>query len=215
VTAVDRRPDTAEDREAKGPAQLGPGLRDSGRGAGSLGGSHANREVSRQREHRGEAHREDHDPGHEQSRPAGRSHPGEECDADERDERATVPPVLDARRPLQQPRPVRRIRRVSDEAAVKEELEAAIAARTEMGPDMEPAVIDAFVARIERRLVERGDRDERALKRQRDHEKEMVLGSMAISVPLLAIAAVFTGLAGVVAVLVALVVIAVVSARQR
>jgi hypothetical protein len=104
---------------------------------------------------------------------------------------------------------------VSDEAALKEELEAALAARTEMGAEMEPAVIDAFVARIERRLVERGDRDESALKRQRDHEKEMVLGSMAISVPLFAIAAVFTGLAGVVAVLVALVVIAVVSARQR
>jgi hypothetical protein len=51
--------------------------------------------------------------------------------------------------------------------------------------------------------------------RQRDHEKEMVLGSMAISVPLFAIAAVFTGLPGVVAVLVALVVIAVVSARRR
>ena len=28
---------------------------------------------------------------------------------------------------------------------VKEELEAAIAARTEMGAEMEPAVIDAFV----------------------------------------------------------------------
>jgi hypothetical protein len=104
---------------------------------------------------------------------------------------------------------------VRDEAVVKEELEAAIAARTEMGAEMEPAVIDAFVARIERRLVERADRDERALKRHRDHEKEMVLGSMAISVPLFAIAAVFTGLAGVVAVLVALVVITVVSARRR
>ena len=97
----------------------------------------------------------------------------------------------------------------------KEEVEAAIAARTEMGAEMEPAVIDAFVARIERRLVERRDQDERALKRQRDHEKEMVLGSMAISVPLFAVAAVFTGLAGVIAVLVALVVIAAVSARRR
>jgi hypothetical protein len=104
---------------------------------------------------------------------------------------------------------------VSDEAVVREELEAAIAVRTEMGADLEPAVIDAFVARIERRLVERGDRDERALKRQRDHEKEMVLGSMAISVPLFAIAAIFTGLPGVVAVLVALVLITVVSARRR
>ena len=101
------------------------------------------------------------------------------------------------------------------EAIVKEELEAAIAARAEMGAEMEPALIDAFVARIEQRLVERGDRDERALKRQRDHEKEMVLGSMGISVPLFAIAAVFTGLAGVVAVLVALVVITVVTARRR
>ena len=101
------------------------------------------------------------------------------------------------------------------EAIVKEELEAAIAARAEMGAEMEPALIDAFVARIEQRLVERGDRDERALKRQRDHEKEMVLGSMAISVPLFAIAAIFTGLPGVVAVLVALVLITVVSARRR
>ena len=98
---------------------------------------------------------------------------------------------------------------------MKEELEAAIAARAEMGAEMEPALIDAFVARIEQRPVERGDRDERALKRQRDHEKEMVLGSMGISVPLFAIAAIFTGLAGVVAVLVALVVITVVTARRR
>ena len=104
---------------------------------------------------------------------------------------------------------------MADNAVVKEELEAAIAARTEMGADMEPAVIDAFVARIERRLVERGDRDELALKRQRDHEKEMVLGSMGISVPLFVVAAVFTGLAGMVAVLVALVLIAAVTARRR
>ena len=80
---------------------------------------------------------------------------------------------------------------------------------------MEPAVIDAFVGRIERRLVERAERDERALKRQRDHEKEMVLGSMGISVPLFVVAAVFTGLAGMVAVLVALVLIAAVTARRR
>jgi hypothetical protein len=105
--------------------------------------------------------------------------------------------------------------RMADNAVVTEELEAAIAARTEMGADMEPAVIDAFVGRIERRLVERAERDERALKRQRDHEKEMVLGSMGISVPLFVVAAVFTGLAGMVAVLVALVLIAAVTARRR
>jgi hypothetical protein len=102
---------------------------------------------------------------------------------------------------------------VTDETALKEELEAAIEARKETGAQMESAVIDAFVARIERRLVERADKGERALKRKRDHQKEMVLGSMGISVPLFAIAAVFTGLAGVVAVLVAVVIIAVVTAR--
>jgi hypothetical protein len=102
---------------------------------------------------------------------------------------------------------------VTDDTVVKEELEAAIEARKETGAEMESAVIDAFVARIERRLVERAGQGERALKRRRDHQKEMVLGSMAISIPLFAIAAVFTGLAGVVAVLVALVIIAVITAR--
>jgi hypothetical protein len=103
---------------------------------------------------------------------------------------------------------------VSDDAVVRDELEAAIEARKEMGAEMEPAVIDAFVDRIEKRLVDRGVQNEQALMRKRDHQKEMVLGSMGISVPLFAIAAIFTGLPGVLAVLVALVLIAVVSAAQ-
>lgn len=97
---------------------------------------------------------------------------------------------------------------------VDQELHAAVEARKELGPDMEPAVVDAFVERIERRLADRADRGELALMRKRDHQKEMVLGSMAISIPLLAIAAIFTGLAGVIAVCVALAVIAIVSSRS-
>lgn len=93
------------------------------------------------------------------------------------------------------------------------ELEAALEARKELGAEMEPAVIDAFVARIEQRLAARTGEDERSLKRKRDHQKEMVLGSMGISIPLFAIAAVFTGLPGVIAVCVALAVIAIVSSR--
>jgi hypothetical protein len=42
----------------------------------------------------------------------------------------------------------------------------------------------------------------------------MVLGAMGISIPLMAIAAIFTGLAGVIAVCVAIAVVAIVSARQ-
>ena len=54
---------------------------------------------------------------------------------------------------------------------------------------------------------------EQALKRKRDHQKEMVLGAMGISIPLLAIAAIFTGLAGVIVVCGALAVVAYVSTR--
>jgi Flp pilus assembly protein TadB len=94
-----------------------------------------------------------------------------------------------------------------------DELQAAIEARRELGPDIEPALIDSFVERIERRIAERTEASERSLKRKRDHQKEMVLGAMGISIPLLAIAAIFAGLAGVIAVCAALAVIAVVSSR--
>jgi len=102
---------------------------------------------------------------------------------------------------------------VSEDRALRSDLEAAIETRKELGDEMEPAVIDAFVARIEHRIADRAEEDARALKRKRDHQKEMVLGTMGISVPLLAIAAIFTGLPGVVAVCVALAVIAIVTAR--
>jgi hypothetical protein len=102
---------------------------------------------------------------------------------------------------------------VPDEAS-REELQAAIAARKELGAEMEPVVIDAFVERIEQRLAERGAERDKALKRRRDHQKEMVLGAMGISIPLLAIAAIFAGLAGILAVCGALAVIAIVSARD-
>jgi hypothetical protein len=102
---------------------------------------------------------------------------------------------------------------VSEEIVPQEELRAAIEARRELGADMEPAVVDAFVERIEQRLVERAAASEKALKRKRDHQKEMVLGAMGISVPLFVIAAIFTGLAGVIVVSAALAVIAVASAR--
>jgi hypothetical protein len=107
----------------------------------------------------------------------------------------------------------RRIESVSERGVDRDELQAAIAARKELGPDMEPAVIDAFVERIERRLVERSDAEERALRKKRDHQKEMILGSLAIGIPLLAIAGHFTGLTGVVAVCAVLALIALGASR--
>jgi len=85
--------------------------------------------------------------------------------------------------------------------------------RRELGSEMEPAVIDAFVERVEQRLDERAEERERSLERKREHQKEMVLGAMGISVPMLAVAAIFTGLAGVLVVCAALAVIAIATAR--
>ena len=100
-----------------------------------------------------------------------------------------------------------------DDDAVRDELQIAIEARKELGAELEPAVIDAFVERIERRLVESDESKAWALKRKRDHQMGMVLGSMGLAIPLLVIAAIFTGLAGVIVVCSALVVIAIVTAR--
>jgi hypothetical protein len=103
---------------------------------------------------------------------------------------------------------------VTDDAALKDEVRMAVEARRELGDDMEAELVDAFVARIERRLAQRDKAGELALQRKREHQKEMVLGSMAISVPLFLFAALWTGLAGVIAVCVALVAIAVISTRS-
>ena len=101
------------------------------------------------------------------------------------------------------------------ERVPREELEAAIEARTELGAELEPEVIDSFVERIEQRLSDRSSQSERALQKRREHQKEMILGAMGISIPLFALAAIFTGLAGVIVVCATLAVIAVVTARQQ
>ena len=86
--------------------------------------------------------------------------------------------------------------------------------RRELGPAYEDEVVDAVVARIEGRLAERAGADEKSLKRRRDHQKEMILGSLGISIPLFAIAAIFGGLAGIMVVAALLAVIALVSLRS-
>ena len=111
-------------------------------------------------------------------------------------------------------RPGGTIEPMAEPTVNREEIEAAIQARKELGAELEPAVIDSFVERIEKSIVKRDDQREKALKRKRDHQKEMVLGAMALSIPLMAIAAIFTGLAGVIAVCAAIGVVAIVTARQ-
>jgi hypothetical protein len=102
---------------------------------------------------------------------------------------------------------------VGEELVPRDELRATIEARKELGEEAEPALIEAFVDRIERELSNRQRESEQSLRRKREHQKEMVLGGMALSIPLFALAAIFTGLAGVIVVCAALAVIAFATAR--
>ena len=102
---------------------------------------------------------------------------------------------------------------MSEGLVPRDELRATIEARKELGEEAEPALIEAFVDRMEQELSKRQRESEQSLRRKREHQKEMVLGSMALSIPLLIVAAVFTGLAGVIVVCLALAVIAIATAR--
>jgi hypothetical protein len=100
--------------------------------------------------------------------------------------------------------------------ARRDELETALQARRELGPDYEDAVLTAFLEKVERSLEERASSaqaSEKALKARRDHQRELILGAMGISVPLFVVAAIFTGLAGIVVVCATLAVIAIVVSR--
>ncbi|HEV8250964.1 MAG TPA: hypothetical protein VGQ15_13415 [Gaiellaceae bacterium] len=91
----------------------------------------------------------------------------------------------------------------------RDELRHALETRRELGPDYEDEVADAFIAKLEQRL----DRRDSQLRRRRDHQKELILGAMGISIPLLVIAGVFGGIAGIALVCGALAVIAIVAGR--
>jgi len=100
------------------------------------------------------------------------------------------------------------------DAETRRELEATVDARRELGAAHEQELIDGFLERLDRRLADRTSDNERSVKRRRDHQKEMTLGAMALSIPLIAIAGGIAGLAGIVAVCAALAIIAIVSSRQ-
>jgi Flp pilus assembly protein TadB len=102
---------------------------------------------------------------------------------------------------------------MGEEVVPRDELRATIEARKELGEEAEPALVEAFVDRIEKELSKRQRESEQSLRRKREHQKEMVLGAMALSIPLFALAAIFTGLAGAIVVCAALAVIAIATTR--
>ncbi len=83
------------------------------------------------------------------------------------------------------------------------EARATLEARRELGPEMEQALVDSFTARVEQALVARGASEEAERVRQVElgrieSRNQMVLGivSLGVAIPLTAIFAGISGLAG-------------------
>jgi hypothetical protein len=90
----------------------------------------------------------------------------------------------------------------------RDELRHALATRHELGPEYEDQIADALAEKIERRLAERG-----AVQRH-GAITPLVLGSLGVAIPLIAIAGNYAGGEGVFAVCIALVLVNFFAARR-
>ncbi len=95
----------------------------------------------------------------------------------------------------------------------RDEVEAALAARRDLGSDYEPEIANALAERIEQRLEARL-RERLPAERERNHELVLAIVSLVVAIPLLGIAGGTVGLAGVVAVCAAIVLVNAVFARR-
>ncbi len=103
-----------------------------------------------------------------------------------------------------------------------DELEAALAARRELGPDREAEVVDAFVERVGRSIDRRVDerlveqRGSRSVSRpEKDRQFAMAIVSLVAGIPLTAIALGAGGLAALLVVWAGIVLLNVAFARMR
>jgi hypothetical protein len=95
---------------------------------------------------------------------------------------------------------------MSDE--LREEAGATLAARAEVGQELEPQLDDRFVDRVEQEIDRRAR--ELAAQRRPAHNAPMIplaLGSLGIAIPLLGVAGGTAGLSGVIAVCIAIVLV--------
>ena len=89
----------------------------------------------------------------------------------------------------------------------REELQAHVAARRELGPEYEPELVDSFLERIEGKLDRRSQGQ--AARSDRPHATitPLVLGSLALSIPLISVAGAQAGAFGVAMVCIAVVLV--------
>jgi hypothetical protein len=101
---------------------------------------------------------------------------------------------------LQRRLPGRTTVNVGEELVRREEAQAALEARRELGVEYEDHVVDALVEKIEQRLDERPQLKPVSM-------APIAIPSLALSIPLIAVAGNFAGLAGVIAVCAAIVLV--------
>ena len=93
---------------------------------------------------------------------------------------------------------------------LEKELEATIRARQEVGAELEPQLVQGFVDRIESEIDRRVDQKLKTRERRPARHgavTPMVLGSLGISIPLMAIAGGTAGLGGIIVVCLAIVLV--------
>jgi hypothetical protein len=94
----------------------------------------------------------------------------------------------------------------------REELEAIVAARQELGPEYERQIVDSLADRLEREVDRRVA--ERPTARPHRTATPMVLGSLGLAIPLLGVAGATGGLAGVIVVALAIVLVNLIALRR-
>jgi hypothetical protein len=102
---------------------------------------------------------------------------------------------------------------MSEQEDFRHELEATLAAREEIGEELEPQLVDRFADRIEQE-IDRRAKEKAALQRQpfprSGHNAPMLplaLGSLGIAIPLMGIAGGTAGFPGVLVVCIAIVLV--------
>jgi hypothetical protein len=99
---------------------------------------------------------------------------------------------------------------MSEQQEFRHELEATLAARAEIGEELEPQLVDRFADRIEQEIERRAEaRPQREFPRS-GHNAPMIplaLGSLGLAIPLIAIAGTKAHTAGVIAVCIAIVLV--------
>jgi hypothetical protein len=99
---------------------------------------------------------------------------------------------------------------MSEQQEFRHELEATLAARQEVGEELEPQLVDRFADRMEAEIDRRARELERHRRPRSGHNAPMIplaLGSLGLAIPLMGIAGGTAGFPGVLVVCIAIVLV--------